>query len=271
MKVNSITPQILSNNNTPQNLKVSIIIPSHNTSHALPITLDHIFLQSYQNFEVIVIDALSTDSTFSLINEYPKDKIKVITVPEHNYYKMLNKGISEATGDYINCLFPGDYYLSMYTLQEIMAYCQKMSLVYCGTFIRNNLSENKTLLRVLSNDHLKKGLQPTSIEACFFHMSLFDLYGKFNEHYYYRGGFDYLCRISKKDIEVVQINKILLDSDFRKLSRRVIAKRLLETFKILNKHFGLKVAIHWFFTQKDLSRIFWITVSHIKSYFLGNR
>ena len=49
--------------NTQQNPLVSVIIPCFNTAKYLPETLDSLFAQTLQDFEVIAVDDGSTDNT----------------------------------------------------------------------------------------------------------------------------------------------------------------------------------------------------------------
>ena len=65
------------NNLTP---KVSIILPARNEEKYLAKCLDSLIDQDYQNYEIIVIDDSSEDSTGKIIAEYAKKNSKVIHV-----------------------------------------------------------------------------------------------------------------------------------------------------------------------------------------------
>ena len=58
--------------------KVSVIIPARNEEEHLPRLLDSLLNQDYPNYEVLIIDDQSTDSTWSIIQSYmaKSDKIK---------------------------------------------------------------------------------------------------------------------------------------------------------------------------------------------------
>ena len=49
---------------------ISVIIPCFNTAQYLPETLDSLFSQTLQNFEVIAIDDGSTDNTLDILYRY---------------------------------------------------------------------------------------------------------------------------------------------------------------------------------------------------------
>jgi len=62
---------------------ISIIVPMYNKEMFLSCCLNSIFLPTYQNFELIVVDDKSTDTSANICNEFKKDsRIKVI--PKHN-------------------------------------------------------------------------------------------------------------------------------------------------------------------------------------------
>lgn len=52
--------------------KKSIIVPNYNHAKYLPKRLDSIVNQTFQNFEVILLDDCSTDNSLEIIEEYAK-------------------------------------------------------------------------------------------------------------------------------------------------------------------------------------------------------
>lgn len=73
---------------------VSVILPTYNASQYLAEAIESILVQSFRNFELIIVDDASTDSSWEIINRYQgryPDKIKSIRLK-----KNLNKGGDEA-------------------------------------------------------------------------------------------------------------------------------------------------------------------------------
>ena len=84
-------------------VKVSIILPNYNHAKYLQDRLDSIFNQTYQNFEVIILDDASTDDSLLILNCY-KDHPKVShfvvnTENSGSPFKQWKKGLSLAKGD----------------------------------------------------------------------------------------------------------------------------------------------------------------------------
>ncbi|MDC4212623.1 MAG: glycosyltransferase family 2 protein [Candidatus Nitrosopumilus limneticus] len=67
-------------NNNKTTPKVSIILPARNEEKYLPNCLDSLIDQDYENYEIIVIDDSSEDSTGKIIAEYAKKNSKIIHV-----------------------------------------------------------------------------------------------------------------------------------------------------------------------------------------------
>jgi len=252
--------------------KVSVIIPTYNSSQLIAYTLESILLQKYPDYEVIVVDAGSTDRTLEVAQGYFNPHIRVCTVAAYNTYEMLNKGISMAKGLYINCLFPGDYYLHPHVLQFIMDVGIEYDfphLLYSASLLRKD-EDIKLLYRPLSLELLKQGKQPTSLQACYFHVETFRVIGKCNISYLIRGGFDLLCRfILYTNLRVISNKRVLSDSMSMHQTPKKTLQHFTETFHIINLYFGWFQAIKWFFIQRDISRLFSLCLRTIKAGFLG--
>lgn len=121
----------------------SIIIPVYNAEKFLNNCVESILNQTYQNYEIILVDDCSSDSSpeicDKLKNEHPK-KIKVIRCKKNGgVANARNVGLENATGDYIGFMDNDDKWQFDYSLFEID---QKLSvsnadmLIY-GTAIYN--------------------------------------------------------------------------------------------------------------------------------------
>lgn len=85
---------------------VSVIIPCYNYARYLPEAVESVVNQTYKNFEIIIVNDGSTDNTKeaaeALIQKYSNYKIKFISQANSGLPAVSrNKGISEASGEYI--------------------------------------------------------------------------------------------------------------------------------------------------------------------------
>lgn len=116
---------------------ISIIVPNYNHAAFLKQRLDSIFNQTYQNFEVILLDDCSTDASAEILIEYAKNsKTSQCIFNEMNSgntFKQWAKGISLAKGEYIWIAESDDFCESNF-LEKLMPLFQKNSdvvLAYC--------------------------------------------------------------------------------------------------------------------------------------------
>ena len=84
---------------------VSVIIPNFNHAPYLEQRLESVFNQTYQNFEVIILDDHSTDNSMEIIMRY-KDNPHVSHIIENDInsgkvFKQWNKGFHLAKGELI--------------------------------------------------------------------------------------------------------------------------------------------------------------------------
>lgn len=252
---------------------VSVIIPTFNSTEKISLTLESVLEQIYPDFEIIIIDAGSTDRTLEVIKNYRDERIRLYSIPGYQRYEMLNKGISQAKGEYINCLFPGDFYIHQKTLFQIMEAAledEKPNLVYCGTLIRDGKSDPKVLFRPFTLKLLKKGQQPTSLQSCWFRRETLRNLGKFNTSYQMRGGFELMCRFGlTTGLREKSVSRVLTDYDLRLVTRSMVWCHFSETLRTLYSFFGIIPTIKWLFVQKDFSRIIHIWWKSIKAAFIG--
>ena len=84
--------------------KVSVIIPTHNRAHLISRSIQSVLNQTYQDFEIIVVDDGSTDNTKEVIKEFQR-KDKRIKYIKHGKNKggsaARNTGIKASRGEYI--------------------------------------------------------------------------------------------------------------------------------------------------------------------------
>ncbi len=86
-------------------MKVSIVIPAHNEESHIEKTLDSVFKQTYHNFEVIVVDNASTDTTSDVLHRYKEKhhglKLKIVSESRKGTLWARECGRHEAKGEII--------------------------------------------------------------------------------------------------------------------------------------------------------------------------
>ncbi|RYY33156.1 MAG: glycosyltransferase [Sphingobacteriaceae bacterium] len=93
---------------TGYNVQFSVIVPAYNSAGTIAACLKSVLDQSYQNFEVLVIDGLSTDDTVAIASSFKSDRIKVTSEKDTGIYDAMNKGIKQARGNWLYFLGSDD-------------------------------------------------------------------------------------------------------------------------------------------------------------------
>ncbi len=91
--------------------KISCIIPMYNAENYIEKCINSVLCQTYKNFEIIIIDDGSMDSSLALAEKMAKadDRIKVFHTPNGGVCKARNTGLSYATGELIAYLDSDDF------------------------------------------------------------------------------------------------------------------------------------------------------------------
>ena len=93
-------------------VKFSIIVPVYNTEEYLERCIESILKQTFEDFEIILINDGSTDNSKKIIADYQKqypEKIKVVNKKNGGLSSARNKGVSKAKGEYILFVDSDDY------------------------------------------------------------------------------------------------------------------------------------------------------------------
>lgn len=90
--------------------KFSLIIPAYNVEKYIKKCLDSVLNQTYNNYEIIIINDGSTDNTSKILESYKSNKkIKIINQENKGLSNARNTGVSNAKGDYILFIDSDDF------------------------------------------------------------------------------------------------------------------------------------------------------------------
>ena len=99
-------------------MKFSIITVCLNAGDDLTDTVSSVLNQTYDDYELIIKDGISTDGSIEKLPE--NSHIKLIQCEDSGIYDAMNQGIKEAEGDYCIFINAGDTLYGENTLQEII-------------------------------------------------------------------------------------------------------------------------------------------------------
>lgn len=127
--------------------KVSIACRCYNAEKTIAEAVDSVLTQTYKNWELIICDDNSTDSTQEIIKNYNDPRIKYYRNTKNiGVIGNLNKVISLCTGQYVSILDGDDYYFPN-KLEVQVEYLNKNP--DCGAVFSYMYSKNKEMEKVL--------------------------------------------------------------------------------------------------------------------------
>lgn len=100
--------------------KFSIVTTSFNSGSTIRDTLESVLMQTFLDYEYIVIDGKSKDNTLDIIKEYePKfnGRMRYISEPDNGIYDAMNKGLKMCKGEVLMLINSDDLFLRNDTLE----------------------------------------------------------------------------------------------------------------------------------------------------------
>ena len=120
--------------------KLSVIIPVYNVEVYIEKCLDSIARQSYNDFEVIIIDDGSTDHSSQIISRYIRSDSRFFLFQQVNrgVSAARNTGLKMARGEYITFVDPDDWIdKDMYSIMLKGAFQDNYDIIICNWFVAN--------------------------------------------------------------------------------------------------------------------------------------
>lgn len=88
----------------------SIIIPAYNLENYIAAALQSVLVQTFQDFEIIIVDDGSSDETVSIIQSFHDPRIRLVSQVNSGVSRARNAGMKKAVGAYIAFLDGDDYW-----------------------------------------------------------------------------------------------------------------------------------------------------------------
>ena len=149
--------------------EISVLIPVYNVERYVGACLDSLLEQDFTNFEAVVINDGSTDTSREILERYAQkdERVRIIDKPNSGYGASMNRGLAEARGTYIGILESDDVMVpgALRLLYETA--CEKNAQVVKGNFWlwwsgNNTVSERSELFEVVPKSLADKVVAPAS-------------------------------------------------------------------------------------------------------------
>ncbi len=123
--------------------QISIVIPAYNAMRYLPETITTVLEQTYQNFEIVLVNDGSSDSIQNWHKTQGDSRIRLISQENRGLSEARNTGIHHARGEWIAFLDADDLWMPSKLERQVavMEQYPEVGLVYCGVAIINAASQ----------------------------------------------------------------------------------------------------------------------------------
>jgi glycosyltransferase involved in cell wall biosynthesis len=210
----------------------SIVTVSFNSEKTIARTIESILNQSLDNFEYIIIDGKSTDTTLEIIKSFEplftqkNIKYSWISEADGGIYDAFNKGVNFAKGKWISFLGSDDYY---YTSAIESYYYEIIKIKSELDFIHSNVKveQRKVISEKWQWKKFRRKMNIAHVGA-FHNTNYFKKYGLFNTNYRIAGDYELLLR-AKNKLKTHWFNKVTAFMSDGGISNNQVKNVLKET------------------------------------------
>lgn len=116
--------------------KISVVMPVYNAEKYLSMAIKSVLKQSYEDFELLIIDDGSNDNSVAVVRSFDDKRIQFIQ-NTHHFIDSLNIGLKEATGKYIARMDADDVmHLDRLKIQHAIME-EEPAITVCGTWMQH--------------------------------------------------------------------------------------------------------------------------------------
>jgi len=132
----------------------SIILPTYNRAHLLPKAIESVLAQTFTDWELLIVDDGSTDTTKELVATFKDERIRYIFQENQERSAARNNGIKQSRGAYICFLDSDDYFLDkkLENLHKAQIGVENLSIWYDGLIIEQNNTKDQFPFPIKEND-----------------------------------------------------------------------------------------------------------------------
>ncbi|CAM8384889.1 WcaA Glycosyltransferases involved in cell wall biogenesis [Candidatus Methylopumilus planktonicus] len=250
----------------------TLIIATKNCTDSIEKCLFSIFNQTYQNFELVVIDGKSNDGTYEILQSSSNKISYLISEYDSGIAEAWNKAIRNSNGRWVFFLGGDDFLNTPFVLEAVHKFLiesdNKIKLVYGSIDIYDHNRKIKT--EGSQWDRVKKKFNyymAISHQSIFFNRTLFDEFGLFDVKYKIAADYDFMLKVLRKytpefmsQIIICSVSMGGLSNNFKNISSAHSEFSISSSNNRTNKHLYyiiyLRIKVLIKFTCKSISILF---------------
>ena len=184
-------------------MKISIVTATYNSAVTIRDTIESVLRQTYQDWELIIKDGGSKDTTLAIcheLSEQAEGRIKIISNKDKGIYDAMNQGILAASGEIIGLLNSDDFYTSNDVLETIARFFGEndVDAVYGDIHFVNDGELDKCVRYYSSanftRERMMQGWMPAH-PSFYCRRDIYQKYGLFDTSFHVAADFEELLRL----------------------------------------------------------------------------
>jgi glycosyltransferase involved in cell wall biosynthesis len=183
----------------------SIILPTYNSAETIAECIDSVLAQTFKDYEVLVMDGLSTDETLNIIQGYKDERIKIYSAKDEGVYDAMNKGIGLANGEWLYFLGSDDTLYNEAVFLKVHEAIEEndSDIIYGNSYF--------TCLQIFHGKHFNRRDLSRKDNIChqsiFYHKNVFKRLGRYNLNFPVYADWDFNIRcFSTPDLRIKYID-----------------------------------------------------------------
>lgn len=215
-------------------MKISIITVCFNSEKTIKDTIESVLAQDYKEFEYLIIDGKSKDSTVEIAKSFNDSRINVVSEKDNGLYDAMNKGINLATGDIIGIINSDDILYDSRVFSEVIDnFDSETDIVYANVLYMNK-DFTKTIRNYISGNKTNDYWCPAH-PSMYVRKEIYEKLGTYNTNYSICSDYDFMVRCNINNIEYKYVDKYFVKMRYGGVSNGLTnyIRNFKECFKIL--------------------------------------
>ena len=216
--------------------KISIVLPVHNGEKYISQAIESVLQQSYENWELIIVNDCSTDGTSRIINDYEKKDTRIRVYNNDKNLKLpatLNVGFGYAKGEYFTWTSDDNILLPQF-LEVLKRYLDdntQVDFVYSDYIGIDSEGNELGIRHMLEPENM---LYKNSVGASFlYRRKIYDEIGGYSPEWFLVEDYEYWLRVYKQ-YRMMHVDDVLYQYRFHEqsLSKTRLESIIQQTYKM---------------------------------------
>ncbi len=215
----------------------TIVTVTLNSETTIAKAIESVLGQTFHDYEYIVQDGASTDSTIEIAKRVGKERVNIFIEKDMGISHAFNKGILKSQGEYILLLSSDDMFYDSGVLGKVAKFIQsegRPSILH-GDTVHDYLARPKIVSGNPDIRYLRKGMM-VNHSTCFIRRDIYQRHGLFNLSYKLAMDYELLLRFYLAKTEFTYMPLVVTRAGMDGVSSKNIFASLREVYKIQRAH-----------------------------------